>query len=276
MTSTEFPLSTLLVGISNPATMRSLVDVAVGIQRVTNCEVVISHVVTVRAHMNLRSARTSPEVVAAQELLSEALEYAANMGVSARAVVEVGRQVDQGLINATQTHDADAVLLGFSEQEGDGTGPGSRRFDRLTHRVSRGIQAHLLVARLKGTATYPVLVPLSDHTRLGLVGVVLRALAAIHEPGSVRFLHVVAPDAESAAAEVLPERLRAAAVDQLGDLTVIVAEDPPSVIVEQANGCGLAVLPSRPDPSLVDDVRGSGAERIVDRLSCSTILVRER
>lgn len=277
VTKTDPSLGALLVGISNPASMPGLMDMAIGLQQVTGYEVVVSHVVTVRGQMALRSARTSPEVLEAQKLLRGALDYAAGSGVAARAVVEVGRDVDKGLINAARTHDAAVVLMGYSEEDGTASHPGSRRFERLTHRVSRGIDAHLLVTRFRGDHTpRSILVSVAEDSRLGLVGILIRALGIAPGAPTFRFLHVIHPDADPAGADSVHELLEEAGLAGLGTFEVVHSQDRTGALMVAASQHDLVILEASPDPSLVNDVFGSAAERIAERVPSSSILVREK
>lgn len=272
MTSRDASTSALLVGLANPRTMPRLLDLAARIHAATTCAVVATHVVTVREQIALRSARSSPEVLAGRQLLQDALDCAADLGISARAVVEVGREIHEGLLNAARTNEADLVLVGYSPEEG--SMDTSRGFDRVMHRVARGVDADLVVARFQTETAKNLLVPLKPDPNLRLIAVLLRALGT-GDDTTVRFLHVAGTeetDAEERAARYLAD----AGLTDAGTVDVVRSDDVIDTIVAQAAGHDMVLLEDSPHPSLADDVLGSRAERIAERVSATALLVRAR
>ncbi len=275
MIESDGAISTLLVGISNPATMPRMLDLALRLHRVTGCEIVATHVVAVQSQMALQSARSSSEVVGARLLLQDTVEMAADLGVGARAVVEIGRKTGEGLIHAARTHAAAVVLVGYSEAPGDPTEKGARRVDRVMHRVARGLDVDVLVAKFRKEQVDRILVPVESRSDLRLMGLVVRALLA-DSNASVRFLHVTPASSTSTEGEDVRQRLIDEGLLQLGELAVVARDDVAETLVGEADSHDLALLETSSVPSLVDDVFGTGAERIAERVSCSVLLVRGR
>lgn len=275
MIASDRAVSTVLVGISNPATMPRMVDLAIRLHGVTGCEIVATHVVAVHGQVALRSARSSPEVVEARLLLQDMVELAAARGVAARAVVEIGRETSEGLVNAARSYGADLVLVGYSEAPGGADEKAGRRFDRVMHRVARGVDADLVVAKFRRDEDRRLLVPVEADSRLGLIGLLVRSLTA-DAPAAVRFLHVIPADAPEADGRAVREALADEGLLQLGELEVVASDDVARTLMDRADDHDLAVLQTSPLPTLADDVFGTGAERIAERVSCSVLLVRER
>lgn len=272
MTTKDSSLSTLLVGLANPNTMPRLLDLAARIHAAQECAVVATHVVTVRDQIALGSARKSPEVMAGRQLLQDALECTAALGLPARAVVEIGREIHEGLLNAARNNDADLVLVGYSE-ETEIDASVSRSFDRVMHRVARGFDADLVVAEFRKETAQNLLVPLKPEPNLRLIGLLLRALTA-GDDVAVRFLHI--PAAEGPGNDQVEKRLADAGLADLGKLDVVSGDDVINTVVAESSGHDMVLLEASSHPSLADDVLGSRAERIAERVDATALLVRAR
>lgn len=272
MTNTIAP-HRLLVGISNPETMHRLVDLAIRLSLATGCEIVATHVVRVPGQIGLRSARTSPEVVAARQLLLDVLDRAQQAGVEAQAVVEVGREVHEGLIAAARSRDADLVLVGFSDAPGEADEASERRFDRVMHRVGRELDADLVIGKFRGEATDRILVPVEPASDFSLIALLVRALK--RDQGEVvRFLRVSIGGDPSDEDESVRQRLAESGLAEVGRLETVESDDMANAVLAQAQDSDLILLETTSTPGPGDGLRGAVAERIAERAECSTLLLR--
>ncbi|NIP57805.1 MAG: hypothetical protein GWM92_06155, partial [Gemmatimonadetes bacterium] len=190
--------STLLVGISNPETLDPLLHLASLLAEAGPFDVVLAHVVTVAEQRTLDSGRSSPEAIRARDFLRQAVGSVAAVGIEARAVVQVARSVDEGLLAAAESREARLILVGYSEAEGDGEG--EKEFDRVMHGVARGAEMDVVAAKFRQEEMASVLVPVAPQPRLEVTGLLCRALRA-RGGASIRFLHVTDPGEEAGEAE---------------------------------------------------------------------------
>jgi len=263
----------LLVGIANPETAPHLVDLAACLARHAGYALVATQVVTVPPQALLSSARGSPQIAAARDLLRSAVRAAAEQGVRSRAVMEVARNVHEGVISAAATQRAELILVGYSDSA-DGPGRSRRAFDRIAHHLARGTRCDLIVAKFRQQRLRSILIPVAAGTSLRLSGRIARAVRAA-KGANVRFLHVAQDEAERAKQHArITALLQEHGLQDLGDLEVIVSEDVMSAIVERANQHDLAIVGAEPHPSLVNSIFGSPAEHIATEADCTVLVVR--
>lgn len=266
------PHGNLLIGISNPNTIPDLMSLAGMIVVETGYDAIATHIVTVPDQMSLGAARSSREVQAGSQLLRQAINVAQQEGFGARGVVEVAREVHTGLISAATTQHADLVLVGYSDIEGPDDKM-ERRFDRIMHKVARGTDADLIVAKIRQREVHEVLMPLLSGENLRISKMALQAV--LRQTGaSVQFVRAVTPDADREAQLAdLHDVLVKYGMSELGDANVIVASDPQSAIIEHANDFDMTILGAE-RPTVLEALFGSMAERIASQAKCSVLLVR--
>ncbi|MGD2068595.1 MAG: universal stress protein [Gemmatimonadota bacterium] len=265
----------LIVGVSNPATAERLVRLATVLAETGSWTLVLTHVVTVANQISLTTGRASPEVVRARDFLQAVLDGTEAAGGEMRAVVEVARSVDEGLLAAAESRRASMILVGYSEAEGEGgdAGLGEEEFDRIMHRVARKADADTVVAKFRKETLRRVLVPLAAEAPLQTTGLICRALSTL--PGSeLTFLHVAAPDADVRAARArLEARLAEAGLGSAEALEVRVGEDPVEVIAHQAGDFDVTIVGPSGRPGLMHSIFSSRAERIAEETPTSVLLV---
>jgi len=261
----------LLVGVSNPATTPELMALAARMARHRGYQVVAIHIVTVPDQMGLGDARNSPQVAAATHLLRQAIREAAAHGVTARGVVEVAREVHEGLISAAASQRAELLLVGY-EEKAPGTARGEHYFDKLVEKVARGTAVDLIAAKFRKPHIASILMPVLGGVNLPVSGMLLRSILR-DSPAAVTFIRAVAPDAD-AEAELADLRavLAAYELDELGEPEIVAAAEPQAAIIERANQFDLAIIGAE-RPTLVEVLFGNMAERIVSQATCSTFLV---
>ncbi len=268
---------TLLVGIANPNTIERLMTLAVCAHHATGCEVVATHIVTVPKQIALASARSSREVSAARELLRRAIRAGAAGGIDVRGVVEVGRDVDEGLMAAAHSQGATVLLVGYSDDRERGASSSAkaeRSFDRIMHHVARRVDADLVVAKFRREAVGSILVAVPPAPDLRLTGLLARAVAE-GTGASVRFLHLGTEEGEGEPrAPEIRRRLEDLKLLELGELEVVRRPAWEEALVEYANRHDLVILEASPRPSLADTVLGSAAERIASQTTASVLLAR--
>jgi nucleotide-binding universal stress UspA family protein len=265
----------LLVGIANPDTIPNLMQLAASIVLQTDGRLVATHIVTVPPQAKLESARASPQVAAARKLLLQAIRTGAQEGVRVRGVVEVAREVHEGLVSAASNQGAELVLVGLSDVQ-PGPDRAERAFDRIMHRVARQTSSDLVVAKFRGSSMSRVLVPIAGDVNLRVTGLIVRALAE-RKHAVVRFLHVAEPgtDTENAVARI-SALLAEHELDGLGELRVVSGDDSLSVALAQVNEHDLTIVGASSRPSLAESVFGSWAERLATQAERTVLLVRAK
>ena len=270
-----YTVSRLLVGIANPDTVASLMSLAAHVANYAGCEVIATHIVTEPTQVTLSSARSSPEVVAAEELLRQAIRAGAAAGVQVRGVVELAREAHTGLTCAVTDQEADVLLVGYSDVE-PGRDAGERAFDRLMHRIARSITADLIVAKFRRETISSILVPIAGDHNLAVTGLVVKAIRA-GTGAEVRFLHVVEPGANPQDDELgMRNLLSAHGLREVGEFEIVRTASPTATIIERADAHDMAIIGAEARPSLADAIFGNAAERIASEASCTVLVVRAR
>jgi nucleotide-binding universal stress UspA family protein len=265
----------VLVGIANPNTVDALMDLAASLASYADYSVVATHVVTVPPQASLGSARGSRQIAAARRVLVSAIRAAADRGLSVRGVVEVAREVDEGIISAAATQRAELILVGHSDIE-PGADRAEKSFDRIMHRVARGTRSDLIVAKFRRETIASVLVPVGRGTNLRVTGLLAQALAASRD-AAVRFLHVVEAEGEREERQrTLAGLLAEHGLVEVGELEIALSDNPLAAIVERANQHDLTIVGADPRPSLAESIFGSWAERIATQAECTVLLVRAK
>jgi len=266
--------STLLVGVANPATIPRLMGLAADLALQIKSQLVVTNVVVVPAQIGLVSAKDSPMVRAATELLRTAIRAVSERKVSARGVVEVAREPDEGMIAAAESQKAGALLVGYSDV-GNTSSSAERAFDRIMHRVARSASCDLIVAKFRREKSEKVLIPVAGGgTNLRVTSALARALVESRK-ASIQFLHVISPEADAKESErkvlVLLEHY---GLKELGPLEVVSSEDPIDTILQRANDYDLAIVGTDARATIAEAIFGNPAENIADRADCSVLLVR--
>ncbi|MGC9320184.1 MAG: universal stress protein, partial [Armatimonadota bacterium] len=145
---TEGGLSTMLVGIANPETIEALMDLARCLAGYADYNVIATHILVVPPQAHLGSARGSAEMAKARQLLLDAIREGAGEEVPVKGVVEVAREVSEGLVSAAETQEVSLILVGHSERAEEDEAAG-KRFDRVMHQVARETEADLVVAKFR-------------------------------------------------------------------------------------------------------------------------------
>jgi len=264
---------TLVVAVANPHTLPHLMHLASRMAAVGNYRVVATHVVTVRPQISLLSARGSDETLQAKELLMQAMRAGAALGCPVRSVVQVAREVHEGIISAVQSQQADALLLGYSEVE-EASARGAKAFDRIMHRVARATTVDLVVARFRRKHMHTLLVPVATGVNLPLASLVTRALATDGQ-AAVTFVHMVRPEEDLDEARQRIEKLLAEhGLAELGELQVKPAEEPLKAVLEMVESYDVCLVGTEPRAGLREHVFGTWAERLASQASTTVLLVR--
>jgi len=263
----------LLVGIANPDTIPYLIDLAASIVLQANYRLVATHIVTVPPQAKLDSARASPQVASARKLLLRAIRTGAQEGVRVRGVIEIAREVHEGLVSAASNQQADLLLVGLSDVQ-PGPDRAEKAFDRIMHRVARQTPSDLIVAKFRGSSMSSVLVPIAGDVNLRVTGLIVRAMAE-SKHAAVRFLHIAEPGADTdIAAGRISAILAQHKLDSLGELQIASGEDPLSVTLSHVNQHDVTIIGASARPSLAESVFGSWAERIASQAQRTVVLVR--
>jgi len=274
-------MPTLLVGIGNPATTGGLMDLAYCLASQAGFKVIATHVIEVPPQAHLRSARGSKEMARAREELLSAIREAAAKDVPVKGVVEVARDVDEGLVSAAENQHATLVLVGYSEPRDDEKdGDGERSFDRIMYDVARNTEADIVVAKMRREQVRSILLPINTGLNLAVSGMLARSISQARE-APVTLMHLLREDEEeeSEARERLEGHLEDQGFDDLGELVIErprEGTEPIDHIVEIANRYDITIVGAAPRPSIAESVFGSWAERIAREADCTVLLVRAK
>ncbi len=100
----------VLVAVSSPRTMPSLIDTAITIARRHHGEVVVVTVAEVPEGTSLMAGRRLAREL--EPLLDRAAAYAAEQGVTVRTVLKIAHRVSAGIVGTAQEEDCNFLLLG--------------------------------------------------------------------------------------------------------------------------------------------------------------------
>lgn len=100
----------VLVAVSNPATMRSLVEVAAAVARRHSGELIVTRIAEVPEGIPLMAGRHRARE--AEPLLEEAVRYARDRGALARPVLRVSRRISHGIVATAREEGCNFVVLG--------------------------------------------------------------------------------------------------------------------------------------------------------------------
>lgn len=263
---------TLLVGIANPETAPRLMNLAACLAQQAGASVVATHIVRVPPQAPLASARANPRTAAARQLLRAALGQCRCAGQPARGVVEMARQVHEGLLSAADSQRATLILVGLSELDPDRE-TSQRKFDRVMHRVARGAACPVMVAKFRIPAESRVLLSLPGNPDLDLLEWVVRSLA--RRPGTtLQFLHVAARDAKvSDTSSSLEASLEQRGLTSLGEVEIVTGESPLDETLNRAPDYDLVVVGGGASQTFAESVFGSWAERFTVQTPTNVLLV---
>jgi nucleotide-binding universal stress UspA family protein len=270
-------LKTLLVGVSNPATANRLVALSAVLAERAAWDIVLVHVVRIASQISLTTGQGSAEVVRARDFLQQVRADAADAGVKARALVEVAREVDEGLLSAAETHGAEMILVGYSEES---AGPQDKHdeeaFDRTMHRVARKAKADVVVAKFRGEGMQRIMVPVAAEPPFLVTGELCRALGGV-DGTTLTFLHVVEPEADLDGAKGRSsEWLAAKGVASLGHLVVKASTNPVDTVVEEAELYDLVIVGPSGRPGFLDTIFSSRGQKIADEVPSSVLMAWNR
>lgn len=272
MTRTD---GSLLVGISNPDTAARLVGLSSALARTAvgtagPQPVILVHAVTVASQISLGTGSSSPEVIQARDLLRTASEAARSRGLPVRAIVEVARSVEEGLLSAAESHNASLILVGFSGEQT--RSEAEDRFARTMHRVARRARADVVVATFRREQHRSILVPLPEDAPLRLSSRLWRALEA-HTGADSSFLHVAPRDVSvDQARERILTRLTSVVADADPRVRVVTSDEPEATIIEESERHDLVLLGPSRRPGLFDAVFSNRARRIAESVSASVVI----
>jgi nucleotide-binding universal stress UspA family protein len=267
---------TLLVGVSNPATLSRLLRLSSLLAEAGPFDVLLTHVVKVASQISLTSGRSSPETVRARDFLGEALREMESFGLQARGLVEVARSVDEGLVAASESREASLILVGYSEEDDEEDSRRERRFDRTMHRVARNADCDLVVAKFRREEMKKILVPLGAEPRLRVTGLLCRALGSL-EGTTLRFLRIIPPGSSVAEARRRTEEsLAMGGLSGLGGLEVVVADVFLDAIETLTADQDLVIVGPAGRSSPMEAIFTTTGEKIAERVPSSVLLTRAK
>lgn len=263
----------VLVGLSNPETMRPLVGIGalVALQRA-----VPLYLGTVIERQNLESSAESNVKRRAETLIRQGVRFAKSLGQeNVSGGTEVARQVAQGLARLAKQNNPALLVLGYSDS-GDPFARRWRRFDRLIDAVARKVSCPLAVVRLRTQFPFKrVLVPVAGAVNLPVAADVVLAL---RRGGNVfvTFMHLVAPETDPQVARGrLQGLLTEENLDDAGELVVRVTENVQRALVRESSKYDLTVVGAQRQRFFAR-LLGDVAERIARDSPKSVMIIRGR
>ncbi len=262
----------ILVALSNPASMHSLIALATGMAKRHDAEIIVLHVVEVPDGMPLIAGLE--DEARARAFLDKATEMVGDAGVPVRPIVRVAHRISLGIVETVEEEQCNFVIMGRN------------RHPKIAERVLASVldsvfqKATCEVAVLHGTlpkaGVSELYVPFAQdaHARLALE----IAPAIAEELGSrVRVGAVFDPRADVAKRQEQAQRIRKEIADSGLDseLEETIHEDAARGILVQARSAGLIVMGGRTGDFLELLFARSLAREITEGALCPVLWVRE-
>jgi amino acid transporter/nucleotide-binding universal stress UspA family protein len=104
----------ILVGLSNPQSVKSLTHIAIAIAKKHNAEIIFLHVIEVREGQPLMAGLE--ETTRVKLLFEEAESLAASSGVPSRSLIQVSHRISQGIIEAAVIEKCNFIIIRRQKQ----------------------------------------------------------------------------------------------------------------------------------------------------------------
>jgi len=104
----------ILVGLSNPQSVKSLTHIALAIAKKHNAEIIFLHVIEVHEGQPLMAGLE--ETTRVKLLFEEAESLATASGISSRSLIQVSHQITQGIIEAAVTEKCNFIVMRRQKQ----------------------------------------------------------------------------------------------------------------------------------------------------------------
>lgn len=178
----------VLVPVSNPATVDNLLAVARNLLGTQPGELILLHVITVPDQLPVSVGRDF--IADARPVLDETAAKAEAMGMTPNILVRVGHRAADAIIDTVEEHDCNFVVMGWQGRSTDPRTVVGSNIDRIV----KDSNANVIVVR--GDAELPsqrILVPI-QHPRHGHLMASLAAAMAKEGQSYIELVHVVGED----------------------------------------------------------------------------------
>jgi nucleotide-binding universal stress UspA family protein len=268
--------ATVLVGISNPATVHGLMEFCSILSGPRPSDILLTHVVTVANQISLTTGKSSPEVVRARDFVQQTQQEAEARSINARGLVEVARSVDEGLLAAAESHRAGMILVGYSEWIHEDDQGGEEEFDRTMYRVARKAHTDVIVAKFRQESFDRVLVPVGMDAPGRLLAFLARAFS-LRPEASVTFFHDEGLEASGGGGEARLEGwLAAHGLEEKGVPKVVRSDDTAQAILTESRSHDLVVVVPSKRPGLMEGIFSSKARTVAEESPASVLMAWER
>ena len=276
--ATETPSGTLLVPVANPETAGRLLDTAIDIAHGQSMRIVVLHVVEVPPQVPLSEGTSLIEDDGEEvQVLEDAVEQAADAGVSVESRMRYARDIATGIVGAVDVHDADALLVGWRGRP--------RRRDIILgsflDRILGEAPCDVFVRRIRTPSREidSILVPVAGGPHCELA-VELAGTIASQRDATVHLLHVTHPDADDSTQDDTPALLQnydSSLSDRhiSVESTTLRSDHVAGVITDETANHDLTILGATRDPFLKRKLVGSVAEGVGRAAASSVILTRK-
>jgi amino acid transporter/nucleotide-binding universal stress UspA family protein len=104
----------ILVGLSNPQSVKSLTRIAIAIAKKNNAEIIFLHVIEVREGQPLMAGLE--ETTRVRPLFEEAESLAASSGIPSRSLIQVSHRISQGIIETAVIEKCNFIIIRRQKQ----------------------------------------------------------------------------------------------------------------------------------------------------------------
>ncbi len=277
MTS-ETQTGTLLVPVANPETAARLLDTAIDIAHGQSMRIIVLHVFEVSPQVPLSEGASLIEDDGEEvQVLEDAVEQAADAGVSVESRMRYARDIATGIVGAVDVHDADALLVGWRGRP--------RRRDIILgsflDRILGEAPCDVFVKRIRTPSREidSILVPVAGGSHCELA-IELAGTIALQRDATVHLLHVTHPDADDSTQEDTSALLQnydtsLSDIDISVGSTTLRGDHVAGTITDETTNHDLTILGATRDPSLKRKLVGSVAEGVGRAAANSVILTRK-
>ncbi len=259
----------VLVPLANLRTEQHLIELAATLAAERDGIVHAVHIVQVPDQTPLDRGAAERERIDAEskKLLERAREHAADYDAPIETTTIVSHRSFAEVFDAARAHDADLVVMGWSEDPPWTAGRAEGTLDEL----SGDLPCDFLVLKDRGFDPSRILVPTAGGPDSDLGAAVARTLRSA-TGASIELLHVVDSDREREAGEAFLAEW--AADHDIGDavLTVDTSGDVEGAIARETADETLVIVGATERGLLSRLVSGSLVSDIVDDLECSVLL----
>jgi len=262
----------ILVCLSNPATVDSLTHLALAMAKKHQAKVIFIHIIEVREDQKLMAGLD--EAAKIRPMLDRAEELAREQEIPARSIIEVSHRISLGIVETAVEESCNFILIGRQKQPNFM----DRLFSTLIDTVLQKSPSEVAVlhGEFENTQIRNILIPFGANVHTRLATEIAPALAEyFHARLKIAMvLHPDMPEAErnekiDEAKKVIAENVPSA------ELKVLTERDIYSAIVSQTRGIDLVLMGGRSGDFIELLLGKSLSQAITEKVRCPVIWAKE-